>query len=187
MAASYPPVPPGPPYGYMPPRPDHTALIVVVVIIVVIAAVALPAILYVMVSGLIGGPNPTGKPTVTLTVTKITVGVSILVAGIEPPVAPSNFKVNIQNTTSSAVGTAVPAPTSAGGSASPTCTAPSCAQVSVSGVTFSIVWNNPGGSGMVSQGDTFVIIYSAAAGTQWAFLLIWADGSVLPINATWQT
>ncbi len=172
---AYPPV-----ANYPPPKKNNTVMIIVVIVIVIIVvSVALPAILYVMVSGLIGnGPNLTAKPAVTLTVTKITGGVSILVAGIVPSTNPSNFKVNIENATDLATGTPVAMPTVSGTSV----------QVVVSGVTFTIRWNNIGGSGVVSQGDTFVVTYTAAAGTSWYFLLIWAgDGSVLPTGTGWQT
>ncbi len=169
-----------PPATYIPPKKDNTLTIVVVLVIVVLVlSVALPAILYVMVSGLIGsGPRtggPLSKPTVTLTVNKITGGVSILVAGIQPATPPPDLKVNIQNFTSSEAGSAMPMPTASGTSV----------RVSVSGVSFTIEWNNPGGSGVLSQGDTFVVTYAAAVGTRWAFLLIWTDGSVLATNTNW--
>ena len=121
-------------------------------------------------------PTPKAKPTITMTVTKITGGVSILVAGIQPPTSPTNFKVNIENMSNTAVGTAVPMPQQTGANVT----------VTVSGVTFTIMWNNVGGSGVVTQGDYFVVTYTAAVGTAWAFLLIWSDGSVLPTNTTWQ-
>ncbi len=115
------------------------------------------------------------KPTVVLTLSKITGGVSILVAGIQPPAPPADFKVDIQNGTDLSTGTAQPMPTTTGSSVA----------VTVSGVTFAIKWQNTGGSGVLSQGDDFIIPYTAATGTHWAFLLIWAaDGSVLA-NASW--
>lgn len=120
-------------------------------------------------------PTPITKPTITMTVTKITGGVSILVAGMQPPTSPASFKVNIENMSSSAVGTAVAMPQQSGTNVT----------VTVSGVTFTIIWNNVGGSGLVTQGDTFVVTYTGGSGTQWAFLLIWTDGSVLPTNTTW--
>lgn len=172
-AMPYPPYPP-----YPPPRKDNTALIVVIVVVVIVLAVALPAILYVMVSGLIGPGGPGAKPVITLTVTRIAGGVSILVAGIQPATSPSNIKVNIQNATSLATGLAMAMPTTSGSSV----------VVSVSGVWFTITWINVGGSGEISQGDSFMVTYSAAVGTQWSFLLIWAlDGSIIPVNAQWQT
>ncbi len=167
-----------PPATYFPPKKDNTVMLVVLVVVIIVIAVALPAILYVMVSGLISTGPMTYKPTVTLTVAKITGGVSILVAGMQPSTPPSDFKVNIQNGTSLAAGSSVALPTASGSSA----------QVTVSGVTFTIRWNNVGGSGAVSQGDTFVVTYTAAVGTRWYFLLVWAgDGSVLPTNTNWQT
>ena len=158
-------------------RKDEQAVSPVIATILMVAiTVVLAAVLYVMVSGLIGGTNTTSKPTVTLTVSKITGGVSILVAGIQPSSPPANFKVNIQNATSLATGTAIAMPTTTGGSVS----------VTASTIVFTIVWQNTGGSGQVSQGDNFVITYTAPAGTHWNFLLIWsADGSVLPTNSGW--
>jgi flagellin-like protein len=175
-------------------RKDEQAVSPVIATILMVAiTVVLAAVLYVMVSGLIGGTNTTSKPTITLTVTKITNGASVLVAGIQPTATPSNFKVNIQNATSSGAGTAQAAPTTAGGAGGCTTTTASCSAVSMSDgprtVVFSITWQNPGGSGTISQGDTFVITYGAtkpAAGTSWSFLLIWSDGSVLPTNTNWQ-
>ncbi len=119
---------------------------------------------------------PSPRPSVVLTVSKITGGVSILVAGIQPPTPPSGLMVTIQNVTSRDFGLPVPMPTTSGSSVT----------VTVSFVTFTIKWQNTGGSGEVSQGDDFVITYGAPTGTAWAFLLIWAaDGSVLPTNSQW--
>jgi hypothetical protein len=163
--------------AYLPPRKDNTVLIVVIVVVILVGSLILPAILYIMVSGLLETPSPVlSKPTVVLAVAKITGGVTILVAGIQPASSPSSFEGNIQNASNMATGAAVPMPTVSGTSVS----------VSVSAVNFTITWNNVGGSGQVSQGDYFVVTYTAAVGTQWTFLLIWAyDGSVLPTNATW--
>ncbi len=162
-------------------RKDEQAVSPVIATILMVAiTVVLAAVLYVMVSGLIGGTSTTSKPTVTLTVTKITNGVSVLVAGIQPAAAPSNFKVNIENVSSTTYGSPVPAPTTNGGTAT---VGP------VTGITFTVTWNNPGGSKIVSQGDTFVITYGTTkpgSGSSWAFLLVWSDGSVLPTNANWQ-
>ncbi len=158
-------------------RKDEQAVSPVIATILMVAiTVVLAAVLYVMVSGLIGGTSTTTKPTVTLTVNKITGGVSILVAGIQPASPPANFKVNIQNGTNQDLGTAILMPAKSGNTVT----------VIVDTVTFTIKWQNTGGSGQVSQGDTFVVTYSAASGTHWNFLLIWAaDGSVLPTNSNW--
>ncbi len=167
-------------------RKDELAVSPVIATILMVAiTVVLAAVLYVMVSGLIGGTSTTSKPTVTLTVSKITGGVSILVAGIQPSSSPANFKLNIGNATTS--GSPQAAPTTAGGSAC-TVSSATCAYVTVGSYHFSITWQNPGGSGTVSQGDTFIITYSGLpSGSSWNFLLIWgADGSVLPTNSGWQ-
>jgi FlaG/FlaF family flagellin (archaellin) len=141
--------------------------------------VVLAAVLYVMVSGLIGNPSAGSKPTVSLTqVNKLSNGMDILVAGITPTAAPSNFKVNIENVSATAFGTAVAAPL--------TTTTP--VTVTVGTQTFTIAWQNPGGSGQISQGDHFVVTSSsikAGTGINYAFLLIWSDGSTLT-TSSWQ-
>ncbi len=161
----------------LPPRGDTTLLVIALVVVVVIAVSAITAaVVYNLEFGHASSSPFITKPTVVLTVTKITGGVSILVADIQPPPPPANFKVDIQNATSLTLGTAAPMPTTSGSSV----------EVTVSGVTFTIRWVNVSGSGVVSQGDTFVVTSSASVGTRWIFLLIWSDGSVLPTNASWQ-
>ena len=169
-------------------RKDEQAVSPVIATILMVAiTVVLAAVLYVMVSGLIGGTTTSSKPAVTLTITKTATGADILVAGIQPTAAPSNFKVNIENVTSTAFGTAQNAPTVAAGTASCTTTSTSCSAVSVGGTGFAVVWQNPGGSGTVSQGDHFVIAHTSGlygSGT-FSFLLIWSDGSTLT-SINWQ-
>src|SRR2546426_3037618 len=59
-----PPRPPGPPFypGFYPPPPPRRSNITLIIVIVVVVAVLVPAIfaavLYIMVSGLLQGPNP---------------------------------------------------------------------------------------------------------------------------------
>ncbi len=160
-------------------RKDEQAVSPVIATILMVAiTVVLAAVLYVMVSGLIGGTTTSSKPAVTLTVSKTSTGADILVAGIQPTAAPSNFKVNIENVTTTVFGTAAAMPTSSGGSAT----------VNLAGGSFSITWQNPGGSGTVSQGDHFVISHvtgSYTSGTTYSFLLIWSDGSTLT-SINWQ-
>ncbi len=124
-------------------------------------------------------PPPTGKPTVSLTLSnKLTNGADINVAGIAPTAAPSNFKVNLENVSSTTFGTAVAAPTS---TSTPV-------TVTIGSQTFYITWQNPGGSGSVSPEDHYVVTSSSiklGSGVTYSFLLIWSDGSTLA-SLQWQ-
>ncbi len=166
-------------------RKDEQAVSPVIATILMVAiTVVLAAVLYVMVSGLIGGTNTTSKPTVSLTLsTKIAgppAGADVLVAGITPTAQPSNFKVNLENVSATTFGTAVAAPTATGTAGQVT--------VTVGSQSFTIQWQNPGGSGQVSQGDHFIVTSSSVkngSGINYAFLLIWSDGSTLA-TFNWQ-
>ncbi len=164
-------------------KDDQAVSPVIATILMVAITVVLAAVLYVMVSGLIGGTTTTSKPAVTLTYSKLSNGVDVLVAGIQPAASPSSFKVNIQNVTSSNFGTAVAMPTATGSANAVTVTPVS------GGPAFSIVWQNPGGSLKVSQGDHFIVTVTGnvlKTGTSYQFILIWsADGSTLT-TITWQ-
>ncbi len=147
-------------------------LLAVVVVVLVLLAVAVSLSSQ---SGLRTGFS--WKPAVTLTVSsKSASGVDILVAGIQPTAAPTNFKVNVANSSSITYGTAVPMPTSPSGRAYVTVGA------GASSTTFSVQWQNPYGSGNVTQGDHFLVTETSgayASGTMFSFLLIWSDGSTL--------
>jgi hypothetical protein len=68
-APPYPAPYPYPPPWYPPPKKDESKLaliIIVVVVVVIVVPMVLAAVLYVMVSGLIGGPNEV-SPSVTFT------------------------------------------------------------------------------------------------------------------------
>jgi len=82
---------PYPPPYYVPPRRDDTRLILIVVVVVVIIAIVVPiviaAALYVMVSGLIGGPD--GGPqmlgmSISLSGSNWTLTVSFVPSGLTP-------------------------------------------------------------------------------------------------------
>ncbi len=119
---------------------------------------------------------PGTKPSVVIHMTQGPGEVSLLLTCVLPTEPPADFKVNLQNATNQDVGTAAAMPTTDGGRV----------QVTVSGVVFTVAWHDNDGSGSVSPGDTFVVRYTAAVGTHWNFLLIWAaDGSVLPTNTSW--
>ncbi len=120
---------------------------------------------------------PGTKPSVVTNLTQTSGGVTFLLTCVLPTELPSSFKVNIQNATNLATGTAQPLPTKSGYAVT----------VTVSGVAFTIAWDDNDGSGSLSPGDTLVVTYTAAAASHWNFLLIWAaDGSVLPTNTSWQ-
>ena len=161
-------------------KDDQAVSPVIATILMVAITVVLAAVLYVMVSGLIGNPGAGSKPTVSLTQSnKLTNGMDILVAGITPTAQQSNFKVNIQNVSAGTYGAAVAAPTTAGGAG---------VTVTIGAQTFTVVWQNPGGSGQVSQGDHYVVTSTAikaGSGIRYSFLLIWNDGSTLT-TSTWQ-
>ena len=166
-------------------RKDEQAVSPVIATILMVAiTVVLAAVLYVMVSGLIGGTTTSSKPAVTLTISKTSNGADILVAGIQPTAAPSNFKVNLENVGSASFGAAIAMPTVS--NTNVTVTVPT-----TSGTLFYITWQNPGGSGTLSQGDHFVVKHPGSAtgsyttGTTYSFLLIWSDGSTLT-SINWQ-
>src|SRR5574337_337841 len=150
-------------------REDEQAVSPVIATILMVAiTVVLAAVLYVMVSGLIGGQNPTSKPVITAQLnTKSSTGADILVAGAQPAVGFANFKVNLQ--VGSTFGTAQPLLK---------------ATWSQNNVTanWKIVWQNPGGSGNVVGGDHFTLTYPSTpptVGTSITLLLIWTDGSTV--------
>ena len=150
-------------------------------VVVVGVGLAMASVFYMMTPRLVDG-NPVTKPVIALSVSKTANGADILIAGIQPTESPSHFRVNMEDASSGTFGTAVLMPTSPGGSV--TVTVPSGGVSTV----FSIQWQNPGGSGLVSQGDHFVISLGAGPyplGTTYAFLLIWSDGSTLS-TIDWQ-
>lgn len=121
------------------------------------------------------------KPTVILISTKITDGVDVLVS-ISPPTNPGYFRLNLENLSAPAYGTPKAMPTISGSSVTITVGS------GIGQTTFSIVWQNPSGTGELTSGDHFVITHTSgaySAGTQFAFLLLWNDDSTL-VSASWQ-
>lgn len=171
---------PYPPYAYAPyARRDNSATIIaVVVVVVLVLSVALPAILYLMVSGLVRGPV-TSRPVVTLIVTNSTSGsADLLVAGAQPASSAANYRVNLA--VSGTYGTAISLPASAGASV----------PIYINGYSqpFTVRWMNVGGSGSVVGGDHFLVTYSTTllSGTLMTFVLLWYDGSTVSAVA-WST
>lgn len=158
-------------------KDDQAVSPVIATILMVAITVVLAAVLYVMVSGLIGGTTTQSKPQISFTVSKITNGVDVLVAGAQPAVAYTNFKVNIQQSTLF-------------GSAGAVVQSPANTTVTVSGGgTFYVLWQNPGGSGNIVGGDHFIVTYGAnkpVSGTSMGLLIIWAGDTSTIATATWQ-
>ncbi len=153
-------------------RKDEEAVSPVIATILMVAiTVVLAAVLYVMVSGLIGGPQ-TSKPVIQLTVTgPVTNGEQISISGASQNLGPANYKVNLKiNLTT---GSALAMPTTGGGSVS----------LAVAGYTgtFSVMWTDIGGEGFVNQGDSFTITRTGGlpAGSSYTLYLLWSDGSSL--------
>ncbi len=172
-------VAPPPAYAYypaaIPPKKDNAAIIIAVVLVVlVVGSIAGSAILYVMVSGLIGG---TSRPVMTLVLSRRSnLSAVVLVADVEPATSPSYFKANIK--VGANVGTAVGLPTLSGG------TAP----ITVPGVgTFQLSWLNVLGSGLVTGGDQFSLAYPGfiPSGTGISLIFLWTDGSNIA-SVSWQ-
>ncbi len=158
-------------------KDDQAVSPVIATILMVAITVVLAAVLYVMVSGLIGGTTTQSKPQITFTVSKITGGVDILVAGAQPASTYTNFKVNFQVATSFGVAIALPA------------SGVSSTAIAVGSNSFNVTWQNPGGSGNVVGGDHFIVKYVGTApssGTSVSLLLIWAGDSSTIATATWQ-
>ena len=157
-------------------RKDEQAVSPVIATILMVAiTVVLAAVLYVMVSGLIGGQNPVSKPVITLQLnTKTATGADILVTGDQPASPPGNFKVNLEVV--STFGGATQLATPAG-------TATNVKVPATTGVTYTVTWQNPGGSGNVVGGDHFSIGYPGtggpSSGNSITLLLIWTDGSTV--------
>jgi len=170
------PVPPGYPYYLPPPKRNNVVWIVVLVVILVITVpTVLAALLYVMVSGLIGSPSP-AKPVLTFaTPSPAGIGERIPVASTSQAVGPANYRVNLA--AGSPIGTAVAMPTTGGG----------FVVLTVGSAFYRVNWTDVGGEQMVNGGDTFVITHVTSgagttyltlpAATQFTFYLLWSDGS----------
>ncbi len=171
--------------GVLPPAPANSPmpLVILIVVVAIVAIGALSAVLYTMTSGLISIPPTTSKPIVTLTVATISGGADVLVAGIQPAEPPVDFKMNLADVSTGVFGPAANLPYTPGLAVSLT-----IGPGGTGSTTFSVVWENPSGSGQISQGDHFVITYVSGvytSGTMYGFFLIWSDGSILT-SIDWQ-
>jgi archaeal type IV pilus assembly protein PilA len=159
-------------------RKDEQAVSPVIATILMVAiTVVLAAVLYVMVSGLLTGPGPS-KPLVTFgSPSKVNaVTWTITIAGAQPSIASSNYKINFGIGT--ATGTAVNMGSS-GTNVTVTVTGGSPASVGVK-------WTNLGGQGTVTAGDIMTIAFPSAptTGTSLTLYLLYSDGSQIQ-KATW--
>jgi flagellin-like protein len=166
-------------------RKDEEAVSPVIATILMVAiTVVLAAVLYVMVSGLIGGPS-TSKPTVAFTTPAPNgIGEQISVASASQAVGPANYKVNFA--AAGSPGTAAAMPTTGGG----------FVVLTVGTSFYRVNWTDIGGEKTVNGGDSFVVtkVTSTAgtsylvlpASTQFVFYLLWSDGAQIT-SANFQT
>ncbi len=153
-------------------RKDEEAVSPVIATILMVAiTVVLAAVLYVMVSGLIGGPT-TSKPVVSFTTgVPVTNGEQLTIASASQQVGPANYKVNLQ--VNSTAGSAVAMPLTGGSSVTVTVGAP----ISTS---FTVTWTDIGGEKTLNGGDSFTVTHAAPgmpAASSYTFYLLWSDGS----------
>ncbi len=165
-------------------RKDEEAVSPVIATILMVAiTVVLAAVLYVMVSGLIGGPS-TSKPTVAFaTPAPLGIGEQVTVASASQAVGPANYKLNFA--AGSTTGVAAAMPTTGGG----------FVVLTVGAAFYRVNWTDIGGEKTVNGGDSFVVTQTNAAGTtysampaatQFTFYLLWSDGSQIT-SANFQT
>ncbi|MEK6986927.1 MAG: type IV pilin N-terminal domain-containing protein [Candidatus Thermoplasmatota archaeon] len=151
-------------------RKDEEAVSPVIATILMVAiTVVLAAVLYVMVSGLIGGPS-TSKPTVAFTTgVPVTNGEQLSIASASQAVGPANYKINLQ--VNSTAGAAVAMPLTSGTSVTITVGAP----ISTS---FIVAWTDIGGEKTLNGGDSFTVTRAAGlpAQSSYTFFLLWSDG-----------
>jgi len=161
-------------------RKDEEAVSPVIATILMVAiTVVLAAVLYVMVSGLIGGPG-TSKPTVAFgsaapaTGSNLYKNETVPVASASQAFAPTNYKVNL--VAPAGTGSALAMPTTGGGSL----------VLTVGTGFYKVIWTDIGGEGTLNGGDSFTVIQvTSSAGTtaetmdsgSYTFYLLWSDGS----------
>jgi len=142
--------------------------VVVVVIVVTLVTIALGAILYFMVSGMLTD-GPSSHPIVTFgSPSNITNGFMFTVAGASSRLASANYRVNLQ--VNSTTGTAVPLALNM----SVTLPAPVSAR-------YVIAWLDPGGERTLDAGDSFQVTRSGGlqGSTFFTFYLLWIDGTTI--------
>ena len=169
-APSAAPAPHQPRATYLAPKKDNTLLVIGIILVLVVAVpTTLAAALYFVTSGLMSGPAAS-HPTVSLVESNATATeADILVVSAQPAVSPANLRADLK--VGSSTGSPVPIPTPAGRTAS----------LVVGTDTYSLTWENPGGSGTLVGGDHFILEFPAGIviwpGTGMTFYLTWSDGS----------
>ncbi|OGS46102.1 MAG: hypothetical protein A3K66_02150 [Euryarchaeota archaeon RBG_16_67_27] len=183
-AGSAPPptAPPGPPppypypYPYYPPpRKDNTVLIVVIVIVVVVlATIITSAILYVMVSGLIGG-QPTNRPVLTFGPAQASGGnVSFSIASVSQSFPFSSYKLTLQ------VGTVT-------GSAAAVLDEPSFTSITVGTTVYRVYWSDLGDENNLNDGDSFRVTGNGVVlpTGSYTFYLLWSADNAQIQTKSW--
>lgn len=150
------------------------AIVLIVVVVVVVVLIVLAAVLYVMVTGLVGGPGPSQtRPAVTFSQTSaIPNGVEFAVAGASQSVGSSNYRMNLQ--VNATAGTAV--------------TLSAAMSYTIGSNTYTITWTDIGGEGDLTGGDQFRVTRAGGLppNTEFTVRLLWIDGSQIQ-SATYST
>jgi len=174
----YPSTPGGPYYSpYPPPKRDNLALIIVlVVVILVVLPVIAAAVLYVMVSGLIGTPRTI--PTVALgPVTQSGGNATVPVAYLSENIDPTNVYILLQANYSQTYPVGMPH------------SGNECVLVATGGYTLCVYWTDTDGNGLLSSGDSFQLTGEFGrlpSSTVFDFYLRSPDGANLA-SAEWTT
>ncbi len=175
------PYPPQSPWPYYPPPPptrrDNLALIIVlVVVLVVLVPVIAAAVLYVMVSELIG--SPVVQPTVTFgAVTQRAGNATIPVAYVSANIDPGSLQTLLQANYSYATPSRMP-PASGG-----------YVSITTGGRVFRLYWTDADHNGLLSSGDAFLVTGDGVplpSSTAVTFRLQSPDGRNL-VNTEWTT
>lgn len=158
------------------PRDNSLLLAVASLLVVVAVSIASAGVLYLGVVRLASSYSSQQKPTVTMSLTyTISTGAEIWLTSVQPASPTANLRVNLGTNGSSGN----PTPISAAGTP---------AYVYLAGWTYTVTWENPGGSGQLMTGDQFIVAYpfggAPAAGSMLTFFLLWSDGSTLA-SVTW--
>jgi hypothetical protein len=170
---------PLPPYPYLPPppRPDRTVLIVLVVVVAVfvVLPVAVAAILYTMISGLIAGPGSLGLA-VALSPATVVAGNATFTVTAASLVAPiSGYEFSIQTGNVSAYWERF---VSSGVATSYT----------VEGTVCLVSWTDTNGNGALDRGDWFNVTgygVPLPRGTAFVFHLFPPNGGTVDVR--WST
>jgi len=155
-------------------RKDEEAVSPVIATILMVAiTVVLAAVLYVMVSGLLG-PGTTTKPVITFGAVTLGSGTATFaIADTSQAVSYSNYKVNLKVNTTFGSAKAL--------AASGTQTA----MGTILGDAYTVTYQDVGGDNTVNAGDQFTV-GGLQSQTTYQFLLLWSDGSQIQ-EKSWQT